>query len=60
VGLYDIRYVTDGASKIIQEYKPRDIINVDDVSVSGIDISRDKSELLVSYENDQVTSDFAR
>ena len=47
--------MTDAASnKVIQKYKPRNLSYVDNVSVSGIDISKDGQELLVSYESDQI------
>ena len=47
--------MTDAASNIIiQKYRPRNLIDNDNVSVSGIDISKDGQELLVSYESDQI------
>ena len=53
VCLYDLRFVSDSNPKIIQRYLPS-ALNKKHVSVSGIDISRDNKELLISYENDQV------
>eukprot|EP00978_Attheya_sp_CCMP212_P026815 scaffold88888_cov55-Attheya_sp.AAC.5 len=54
VALYDLRMTDGTSSKIVQQYRPR-CFGVDaTVSVSGLDISRDKKELLVSYENDQI------
>ena len=46
-------------SRIVQLYLPRDLPLSASVSVSGLDLSKDKRELLVSYENDQLTLDFA-
>jgi hypothetical protein len=43
-------------SKVVQVYRPRGLSEDASVSVSGIDISRSKRELLVSYENDQIYS----
>lgn len=50
--------VSDGGppSKMVQLYRPRDLTETSLVSVSGIDISKNKKELLVSYENDQIYS----
>ena len=48
--------MTDASSfRRIQSYCPA-ALDVDDgnVSVSGIDLSRDQQELLVSYESDQI------
>jgi hypothetical protein len=58
VVLYDLRMVSDGGplSKAVQVYRPRDLSEDAAVSVSGIDISKNKKELLVSYENDQIYS----
>jgi hypothetical protein len=47
--------MTDGSSsKIVQKYRPKGLAADAQVSVSGLDVSKDKRELLVSYENDQV------
>jgi len=47
--------MTDGiSSKIIQKYCPRNLSSVDMISVSGLDVSKDGKELLVSYESDQI------
>jgi len=54
VGLYDLRFL-DESSSVVQTYRPSCFPSVTDVAVSGIDISKDKKELLVSYENDQVS-----
>lgn len=50
--------MADGSStsRIIQQYCPRGLSMDDHVSVSGLDLSRDKQELLVSYESDQIYS----
>lgn len=54
VALCDLR-MTDGiSSKIVQKYCPRNLALVDMISVSGLDISKDGKELLVSYESDQI------
>ena len=39
---------------MVQNYRPSCFPDEVDVSISGIDLSRDKKELLVSYENDQI------
>lgn len=41
-------------SQAVQRYRPRPLRHQTSVSVSGIDLSKNKRELLVSYENDQV------
>eukprot|EP00549_Striatella_unipunctata_P007589 CAMPEP_0118686872 /NCGR_PEP_ID=MMETSP0800-20121206/8059_1 /TAXON_ID=210618 ORGANISM="Striatella unipunctata, Strain CCMP2910" /NCGR_SAMPLE_ID=MMETSP0800 /ASSEMBLY_ACC=CAM_ASM_000638 /LENGTH=779 /DNA_ID=CAMNT_0006583975 /DNA_START=91 /DNA_END=2430 /DNA_ORIENTATION=+ len=58
VTLYDLRMFDNTAadSKVVQYYRPSVIPFRASVSVSGLDISRDKKELLVSYENDQIYS----
>jgi hypothetical protein len=50
--------VSDGGpqSKMVQLYRPRGLSEDARVSVSGIDISKNKKEVLVSYENDQIYS----
>ena len=54
VALCDLR-MTDGvSSKIVQKYCPRNLSLVDMISVSGLDVSKDGKELLVSYESDQI------
>ena len=58
VALYDLR-MTDGTeSRVIQKYRPSGLESDSEVSVSGLDVSKDKRELLVSYENDQVRAVF--
>ena len=42
------------ANRVVQVYRPSSLIPLQDVSVSGIDLSRDRKELLVSYESDQI------
>ena len=42
------------ANRIVQVYRPSALTPLQDVSVSGIDLSRDRKELLVSYESDQI------
>mmetsp|Transcript_28380 Transcript_28380/g.42908 ORF Transcript_28380/g.42908 Transcript_28380/m.42908 type:complete len:1116 (+) Transcript_28380:75-3422(+) len=58
VALYDLRMVSDGqqTSKVVQLYRPRHLDENASVSVSGIDTSKNKKELLISYENDQIYS----
>ena len=58
MALYDLRMVSDGGppSKMVQLYRPRGLKADAHVSVSGIDISKNRRELLVSYENDQIYS----
>jgi tetratricopeptide (TPR) repeat protein len=55
VGLYDLR-MADGTNRIVQRYKPKGLTTMGarNVSVSGLDISKDHRELLVSYESDQI------
>eukprot|EP00529_Nitzschia_sp_RCC80_P006247 CAMPEP_0113485942 /NCGR_PEP_ID=MMETSP0014_2-20120614/24741_1 /TAXON_ID=2857 /ORGANISM="Nitzschia sp." /LENGTH=1530 /DNA_ID=CAMNT_0000379599 /DNA_START=136 /DNA_END=4728 /DNA_ORIENTATION=+ /assembly_acc=CAM_ASM_000159 len=55
VALCDIRK-TDGGPKssVLQYYRPSGFSAVEDVSVSGLDVSKDGKELLVSYESDQI------
>jgi tetratricopeptide (TPR) repeat protein len=55
VDLLDLRM--DGSRKnILQRYRPRMMRDSSNVSVSGLDVTRDGKELLVSYECDQVYS----
>lgn len=55
VALYDLRMTGVGSgSRIVQRYRPRAFGPRESVSVSGLDVSRDGRELLVSYENDQI------
>ena len=62
VGLYDLRMTPGSAgggssySQVVQRYRPRalDGNKSSSVAVSGIDLSRDRRELLVSYESDHV------
>lgn len=56
VALYDLRMTDGSSSRIVQKYRPKGLSRVAQVSVSGMDVSKDKRELLVSYENDQVCS----
>jgi hypothetical protein len=60
VALYDLRMTDGTSSKIVQQYRPRCFGADATVSVSGLDISKDKKELLVSYENDQVCTSTAK
>jgi len=54
VCLYDLRM--DGSRKrVVERYKPRGL-DGGGVSVSGLDVSKDGKELLVSYESDQIYS----
>ena len=54
VALFDLRMTDRSTAKVIQKYCPRNLAMVDMVSVSGIDVSRDGQELLISYESDQI------
>lgn len=54
MALYDLRMTDGSSSRIVQKYRPRGLAADAQVSVSGLDVSKDKRELLVSYENDQV------
>jgi hypothetical protein len=56
VRLLDLRMEGGSSSRVIQSYKPAalSLNKTNKVSVSGLDISRDGKELLVSYENDQI------
>ncbi len=38
----------------MQIYQPSCFAATEDVAVSGLDLSKDRKELLVSYENDQI------
>ena len=42
------------SSRVLQYYKPVSLSEESHVSVSGLDLSRDGKELLVSYESDQI------
>ncbi|KAL3936106.1 MAG: hypothetical protein SGBAC_008506 [Bacillariaceae sp.] len=55
INLIDLR-MTDAstANRSVQVYRPSSLTPQQDVSVSGIDISRDRKELLVSFESDQI------
>ena len=59
VGLYDLRMTGSSSllgndNQVVQRYRPRALKHKSSVAVSGIDLSKDKRELLVSYESDQV------
>jgi len=60
VALCDIRMTaastqqSSSGSRVLQYYQPMSLSEVNDVSVSGLDLSRDGKELLVSYESDQI------
>jgi len=56
VALCDLRMANNTSSKILQHYRPSCFGPYESVSVSGLDISRDQKELLVSYESDQIYS----
>lgn len=45
---------TSSGSRVLQYYKPASLSEENNVSVSGLDLSRDGKELLVSYESDQI------
>jgi hypothetical protein len=54
VALCDLRMTDGSSSRVVQHYRPSGLAMADNVSVSGLDLSRDKQELLVSYESDQI------
>ncbi|CAB9529051.1 WD and tetratricopeptide repeats protein 1 [Seminavis robusta] len=58
VALCDLRMTGGDSSsdnaRIVCQYRPRGLEGNVEVSVSGIDLSKDKQELLVSYESDQI------
>lgn len=54
VGLYDLRMEVGSRLERLQEYRPTSFDDVCAASVSGLDVSKDGKELLVSYEGDQV------
>jgi hypothetical protein len=54
VALGDLRMTDGSSSRVIQRYRPSGLMLSDHVSVSGLDLSRDKQELLISYESDQI------
>lgn len=68
VHLYDLRMDGSRNKKVVERYRPRGLIappgagpagssgSGSNVSVSGLDVSKDGKELLVSYESDQIYS----
>jgi len=56
VALCDLRMTSNASSRIVQHYRPSCFGPYEPVAVSGLDISRDQKELLVSYESDQIYS----
>ena len=58
VALCDLRMTagdsTSGNARIVCQYQPKNLEGNEEVSVSGLDLSKDKRELLVSYECDQI------
>ena len=58
VALCDLRMTGGDSSpesaRIVCQYVPKGLKDNEKVSVSGLDLSRDKRELLVSYESDQI------
>jgi len=60
VALCDLRMTATSSSqrsrssRVLQYYKPVSLSEENHVSVSGLDLSRDGKELLVSYESDQI------
>lgn len=48
MALYDLRMTGRASSQAVQRYRPRPLRRKSSVSVSGIDVSKDKKELLVS------------
>ena len=55
VSLFDLRMGGSGA-KVVETYRPVGLDTNSEVSVSGLDVSKDGRELLVSYESDQIYS----
>lgn len=52
VALYDLRYTgRRPSSQAVQRYRPRPLRRKSAVSISGIEVSRDKKELLVSVSS---------
>ena len=56
VALCDLRMTSNTSSRIVQHYRPSCFGPYEPVPVSGLDVSRDQKELLVSYESDQIYS----
>ena len=56
VHMFDLRMETsgEGSSRVVERYRPRILKDSDNVSVCGLDVSKDGRELLVSYESDQI------
>jgi WD40 repeat protein len=55
VELLDLRMLGGASPKsVLQRYCPTELEKYSSASVSGIDVSKDGRELLVSYENDQI------
>jgi hypothetical protein len=56
VHLFDLRMDNpgEGSNRVVERYRPRSLKDSESVSVSGIDVSKDGRELLVSYESDQI------
>lgn len=52
--LCDLRMADEISSTVVQTYCPRGLRSARNVSVSGLDLTRDRKELLVSYESDQI------
>lgn len=46
----------ESSRRVVQYYRPRGLLGAENVSVSGLDLSKDRKELLVSYESDQIYS----
>jgi hypothetical protein len=67
VGLYDLRMtgavagagddsLSNASNMMVESYRPKNLSETSNVSVSGLDVSKDGRELLVSYENDHIYS----
>jgi hypothetical protein len=50
--LYDLRFIPGKDQNVVQRYMPDCLY--DQAIVSGLDLSKDRKELLVSYENDYI------
>ena len=56
VHMFDLRMESsrEESNRVVERYRPRVLKDTENVSVCGIDVSKDGRELLVSYENDQI------
>jgi len=56
VHMFDLRMESsrEESNRVVERYRPRVLKDAENVSVCGIDVSKDGRELLVSYESDQI------